>query len=101
VPWESSFRAVHLFKGEVTFILGSSGHVAGVINPPAKKKGSYWKAKGSTGSAAEWQKSATENPGSWWADWQKWVGAQSDAEVAARKQAKSLAPAPGTYVAEK
>jgi len=100
VPWESSFRAVHLFKGDVTFILGSSGHVAGVINPPAKKKGNFWKAKGATGSAAEWQKNATENPGSWWSDWQKWIGSQSDAEVTARKQAKSLAPAPGTYVVE-
>lgn len=101
VPWESCFRAVHLLKGDVTFILGSSGHVAGVINPPSKKKGNYWKAQGSTGSAAEWQKNATENPGSWWADWQQWIAAQSDALVPARKQAKSLAAAPGTYVVEK
>ena len=104
VPWESCFKALHRLQSEVTFILGSSGHVAGVVNPPAKKKGNFWKAKVTCGNPAAWQKAAQEFPGSWWSDWREWIAAHSGADVPARAQGgngySSLCPAPGTYVVE-
>ena len=76
VPWKTSYRSVHLLGGEAMFVLGASGHIAGVINPPAKKKRSYWTAAPAAGGglpveADAWFGEAVEHPGSWWPVWKK------------------------------
>jgi len=117
VPWEAAYRSVPLFKGhakEVTFVLGASGHIAGVINPPAKGKRSHWvhpKAGGKAGgafpaTAQGWLDGATEQPGSWWPVWSKWLEPMGGKSVPAPKgygsrEFKAIEPAPGRYVKAK
>ena len=103
-PAESVYKATKLYSGPVRFVLGGSGHIAGVINPPEKGKYQYWTNtnKKKYDTAAAWQEEATEHPGSWWPDWNKWLARQSDGTVPARVigagKLKSLEPAPGSYV---
>ncbi len=88
----------------VRFVLGGSGHIAGVINPPGKSKYQYWTNRKCQkyDTAADWQADAKEHPGSWWPDWDKWLSAKSGSKVPARKigvrKLKALEPAPGSYV---
>ncbi len=106
-PAESVFRGVKLFGGPVHLVVGGSGHIAGVINPPdpTRVKYQYW--TNDTPQAdwpetlAEWLEGATETPGSWWPDWHKWLSKKSGKKIAARKPGAtlgSLEPAPGSYV---
>ena len=103
-PAESVFKATKLYSGPVRFVLGGSGHIAGVINPPDKGKYQYWTnaKRQAYDSAAAWQEDATEHAGSWWPDWDKWLSAKSGDKVPARKagsgKLKPLEPAPGSYV---
>ena len=101
-PYSSVYRATKLFKGPVRFILAGSGHIAGVINPPAAQKYQYWTNENSTESLDDWLAGATEHPGSWWPDWDKWLTPLSGEKVPARKpgcgKVKPLDDAPGTYV---
>jgi polyhydroxyalkanoate synthase len=78
VPWVSAYASTKLLAGENRFVLGASGHIAGVINPPAKNKRSYWVDESDTehDSAENWLAGATEYPGSWWSDWARQVAAQ-------------------------
>ncbi len=102
VPWKSAFASAELWGGEVEFVLGASGHIAGVVNPPGPKKRSYWSGNWPAASPEAWDAKSKETPGSWWPHWYAWLAARSGKKVAAKKQTKSkLGAAPGTYVLEK
>jgi polyhydroxyalkanoate synthase len=100
-PASSVFIGSKLFGGPVRFVMAGSGHIAGVVNPPAKKKYQFW-----TGALApsleEWMKMASETAGSWWPDWSAWLAKQSGPKVPARDPAsgplKAIEDAPGSYV---
>ena len=110
VPWESAYASTQVVTGPRTFVLGASGHIAGVINPPAKKKRSHWvtgaKVKQLPTDANAWLASADEQPGSWWTAWADWLRDHAGPMVAAPKQAGSrkypaIEAAPGRYVLRK
>jgi poly[(R)-3-hydroxyalkanoate] polymerase subunit PhaC len=106
VPWKSSYLGRALLGGDSTFVLGASGHIAGVVNPAIKNKRSHWINDASTASADEWLAGATEVKGSWWPRWIDWLRAYAGGEVRARGRLGSKAyptrePAPGRYVKEK
>ena len=105
VPWHSAFASTAIFPGPNRFVLGASGHIAGVINPPAKNKRNYWVAdKPVKGQDAEkWFAQATEYPGSWWRDWGEWLATHSGKRVKASKTLGNktypvVEAAPGSYV---
>jgi len=101
-PWKSGYESAKLFAGPVTFVLGASGHIAGVINPPEKQKYGYWSIDGLSVDADTWLDSATEHPGSWWPHWMEWLTPYAGEMVPARTPGDGkLAPiedAPGSYV---
>jgi polyhydroxyalkanoate synthase len=106
VPWKTSYQTRSLLGGETTFVLGASGHIAGVINPAAKNKRSYWLNDGKTANADEWFDAASEVKGSWWPVWAKWLKGFGGKDIPARGRLGSKAyppgePAPGRYVKEK
>jgi polyhydroxyalkanoate synthase len=110
VPWGGAYASTQIVQGPKTFVLGASGHIAGVINPPEKKKRSYWTsgslARGLPASPKEWMETAQENPGSWWPVWAEWLGKQAGDMVPAPKQPGSkryppIEAAPGRYVLRK
>ena len=106
VPWDAAYRSTRLLKGRKRFVMGASGHIAGVINPPAKGKRNYWTNDRLADSAQAWFDSATEHPGSWWTDWSAWLAGHAGKKVAAPKSAgnrqyKAIEPAPGRYVKQK
>ncbi len=101
--WEAVFGNGRAFGGETRFVLGGSGHNAGVVNPPAKKKHGYWVSDAETDDAAAWLDGAEKHEGSWWPEWRDWLqsGALKQDLVAARRPGDGLAaiePAPGRYV---
>lgn len=108
VPIGGAYASTQQLPGKKRFVMGASGHIAGVINPPAKKKRSYWTndklPQGKfPAEQAEWQKNATEHPGSWWTDWSDWLKGHAGKQIAAPKgyggrQHKKIEPAPGRYV---
>ncbi|MEQ1937198.1 class I poly(R)-hydroxyalkanoic acid synthase [Mesorhizobium sp. CN5-321] len=100
-PAKSVFLGSRFFGGEVEFILAGSGHIAGVVNPPARQKYQYWTGGKPEGELEDWLAGATEHPGSWWPYWHEWIEKQDARRVSARKPGKRLKPlgeAPGTYV---
>jgi polyhydroxyalkanoate synthase len=102
-PARSVFYGSSFFGGKVTFALAGSGHIAGVINPPARKKYQYWTGPAPKGDGYDaWLKKAAEHPGSWWPHWQKWIEAIDDTRVKARPigggKIKPIEAAPGSYV---
>ncbi|WP_442776160.1 class I poly(R)-hydroxyalkanoic acid synthase [Sphaerotilus montanus] len=106
VPWDSAFLSTRIFKSPYRFVLGASGHIAGVVNPPAKKKRNYWINAAPAASADAWLDTATSQPGSWWTDWSEWVAGHAAKKKAAPKsfgirQYKAIEPAPGRYVKAK
>ncbi|MEP7302438.1 MAG: class I poly(R)-hydroxyalkanoic acid synthase [Caldimonas sp.] len=108
VPWTGAYRSTQLFKGKRRFVLGASGHIAGVINPPLKKKRSHWISRSAAlpPSAADWLAGAEEHPGSWWTDWFDWLRPFGGKQIAAPKapgnrKHQPIEPAPGRYVKEK
>ena len=102
VPWKSAFASAELWGGEVEFVLGASGHIAGVVNPPGPKKRSYWSGKWPAASPEDWDAKAKETSGSWWPHWYAWLAKRSGKKVAAKKHVKlKLGAAPGQYVLEK
>jgi len=109
VPWDSAYASTQLLSGPTTFVLGASGHIAGVINPPEKKKRSFW-TSGHVGqfppTAKAWMGTAQEHPGSWWPTWADWLAKHAGGMVAAPKQPGSkkhcaIEAAPGRYVLRK
>ena len=102
VPWPSAFASAESWSGDVEFVLGASGHIAGVVNPPGPKKRSYWTGKWPAASPEAWDAKAKETPGSWWPHWYDWLAKHSGKKVTAKKHVKSkLGAAPGEYVLEK
>ena len=104
-PWKSTYSATQLYKGQKRFVLAGSGHIAGVINPPASGKYGYWTNAALPADPDGWYETATQNEGSWWNDWAEWNKAKSGKLVDARKpgdgELKVLENAPGSYVAGK
>jgi polyhydroxyalkanoate synthase len=106
VPWVGAYASTGILKGKRRFVLGASGHIAGVINPASKNKRSHWVNDQLPATAKAWFDTATEKPGSWWTDWAAWLKAQGGPMVAAPKtlgnrKYKSIEPAPGRYVKQK
>ncbi|KAA0579076.1 class I poly(R)-hydroxyalkanoic acid synthase [Azospirillum sp. B21] len=101
-PWKSTYSGAQLFSGPVKFVLGASGHIAGVVNPPAANKYCYWTSDKLAKTSDEWLEKATQTPGSWWPEWNKWVGQFADGKVPARQPGDGALPAledaPGSYV---
>ncbi len=104
-PWKSTYLGARLFKGPVKFVLGGSGHIAGVVNPPVANKYGYWTNPAATlpETSDDFLAGATQNPGSWWTDWQAWVselngGKTVPARVPGKGGLKALEPAPGAFV---
>ncbi len=104
-PWKGTYLGATRLSGPVRFVLGGSGHIAGIVNPPAANKYHYWTndAKKLPATPEEWFDGATQHPGSWWSDWQQWIGAlNGDDWVPARDPAKGklkpLEDAPGSFV---
>jgi polyhydroxyalkanoate synthase len=102
-PAKSVFTGASTFGGPVKFVLSGSGHIAGVVNPPEKKKYQYWTGEKPEGENLDaWIAKAHEHPGSWWPDWLAWLTERDPAQAAARKPGSGdLAPiedAPGSYV---
>ena len=104
VPIEGAYASVNVLSAcNKRFVMGASGHIAGVINPLKKNKRSYWSNDDLPATLPEWLAGATEHPGSWWADWSQWLGKQGDRLIAAPKRygntkLKPIEPAPGRYV---
>ena len=111
VPIGGAYASTQLLPGNKRFVMGASGHIAGVINPPSKNKRSYWTREDGElpPRHAQWLAGATEHPGSWWTDWSAWLSQQAGKQIAAPKNYGSgtgktkakyqpIEPAPGRYV---
>ncbi|OJX29083.1 MAG: class I poly(R)-hydroxyalkanoic acid synthase [Burkholderiales bacterium 68-12] len=109
VPARAAYASTQVLPGDKRFVMGASGHIAGVINPPAKGKRSHWiRADGQLPATLDaWLDGATEHKGSWWPDWAQWLQAHAGKLVAAPKaygkgaKFKAIEPAPGRYVKQK
>ncbi len=106
VPIGGAYGSVNHLPGKKRFVMGASGHIAGVINPPVKKKRSYWTNDKLPKTQEEWLKGAKEHPGSWWTDWSTWLKGHAGKQIAAPKtygkgKYKALEAAPGSYVKAK
>jgi len=101
-PWKSTYAGALLPKGKVRFVLGGSGHIAGVINPPEKQKYGYWTNDNLAGDPGQWLQEATRHEGSWWLDWNTWIKRRAGKKVPARVPGDGrlavIEDAPGSYV---
>ena len=101
-PWRSVYAGAHLPAGPVTFVLGESGHIAGVINPPAARKYGYRTQAELLATPEAWLETATSQPGSWWLHWLDWIqpyaGPKVNARVPGDGGLQPLEAAPGSYV---
>ena len=101
-PANSAFIGMGLLGGPVRYVLAGSGHIAGVVNPPAKKKYQYWTGGPVSGEYADWLKHTQEHAGSWWPDWAEWLTTLHPEEVPARPVGgdafNPIEDAPGSYV---
>src|SRR5262249_46823929 len=101
-PAASVHRSAKLYGGKVTYTMAGSGHIAGVINPPAAHKYQHWTNASLGETLEEWQAGAVEHPGSWWPHWDEWLKRISGEDVAARTPGDGdlpvLGDAPGEYV---
>ena len=105
VPWKSAYSTTHLLGGDITFVLGASGHIAGVVNPPEKKRRNYWTNPELPAKPDDWLANAQMHPGSWWPHWGAWLARHAGTRRAAPREIGSvthppLEPAPGRYVRE-
>jgi polyhydroxyalkanoate synthase len=103
-PWKSTYHGARVLGGPVRFVLGGSGHIAGIVNPPSANKYGYWTSDTLPATPEAFQQSAKQNEGSWWNDWQAWIDALNAGEnVPARSpgdgKLKPIEDAPGSYVA--
>lgn len=101
-PWKATYATTQLIGGHATFTLAASGHVAGVVNPPANNKYCYWSASKTPKDPEQWLDDAKHHDGSWWPHWQKWIRKYTGEKVKARKiggsKLKPIENAPGKYV---
>ncbi|HVY07353.1 MAG TPA: class I poly(R)-hydroxyalkanoic acid synthase [Burkholderiales bacterium] len=99
-PWKTTYLGAQLLKGPVRFTLGGSGHIAGIVNPPAANKYWYWTNDGLRAGADEWLASAQKHAGSWWNDWSAWIAGFGADKIPARAAGGALEvveDAPGSY----
>jgi len=107
VPWRSAYRTLHLLGGtDKQFILGASGHIAGVVNPAAKNRRSYWTSERYPAEPEDFLQIATENRGSWWSAWSRWLERHGGGKRAAPStpgsvQHRPIEAAPGRYVKQR
>jgi polyhydroxyalkanoate synthase len=109
VPIGGAYASTQVLPGKKRFVMGASGHIAGVINPPASKKRSHWVREDGKFPADvnDWIAGSTELPGSWWDDWSGWLKTHAGKQIAAPKtygkgaKYKAIEPAPGRYVKAK
>jgi polyhydroxyalkanoate synthase len=106
VPWKTAYQSVNLLGGESRFVLGASGHIAGVINPASKNRRSFWVNESLTPEGEDWLAAASEQPGSWWKDWSVWLapygGPKREAkQLPGNAQHAPIEPAPGRYVKQR
>ena len=106
VPWKTAYLTKDLIGGDARFVLAASGHVAGVINPPARNKRSHWLNDELVADPQGWIDNAQEKPGSWWPDWDAWMKQHSNGAMPAPTQQGNaryhpIEPAPGRYVKQK
>ncbi|MCB2082277.1 MAG: class I poly(R)-hydroxyalkanoic acid synthase [Rickettsiales bacterium] len=103
-PWKTTYRAMHIFKGPLRFVLSGSGHVGGVVNPPSRMKYGYWTNPDCQADADAWLKNAMKAEGSWWKDWHRWLqtegyaGKKVSARIPGKGVLNALEDAPGSYV---
>jgi polyhydroxyalkanoate synthase len=101
-PWKSCYAGTQLFSGSRRFLLAASGHIAGVVNPPAARKYGHWTSTKLPGDAEDWLAGAAWQEGSWWPDWYRWLKAKGGRQVPARTVGagglEPIEPAPGSYV---
>ena len=107
-PWKSTYKGARTLAGaggSTRFVLGGSGHIAGIVNPPAAKKYGYWTHDALPESPDDWLAQSEYHEGSWWADWQDWIRALAADTVLARTpgegRLKIIGDAPGSYVARR
>jgi polyhydroxyalkanoate synthase len=105
VPWQSAYEGTRLLNGKARFVLGASGHIAGVINPASKNKRSYWVNESLNLDAEAWFAASEENKGSWWNDWAAWLkplaGKARSPRTLGSSTHQAIEPAPGRYVKER
>jgi len=101
-PWHTTYAGTQLVSGPARFVLGASGHVAGVINPPSANKYGYWTNEKLPADPEAWLAHAIPHQGSWWTDWEKWIAGHGGGQVPSRKpgdgKLKAIEDAPGSYV---
>ena len=101
-PWKSTYAGTQLLSGPMRFVLGMSGHIAGIVNPPSAKKYGYWTNDALPETPDEWLAGAEFHDGSWWPDWKKWVQRYNGKKVPARVpgdgKLEVIEDAPGSYV---
>ena len=101
-PWKTTYRTTQLFAGPVEFVLGESGHIAGVVNPPSRRKYGYRTGRQTPASPEDWLAAAEEHEGSWWPHWARWLEPFGGGEVPAREPGagglSAIEDAPGSYV---
>ena len=105
-PWKSTYAATQLYSGPVRFVLSASGHIAGVINPPAAQKYGYWTSDKTPADPEAWLAGATQHQGSWWPDWINWlkefsgeqIPASSGGRIPGQGKLPAIEDAPGRYV---
>jgi polyhydroxyalkanoate synthase len=105
-PWKSTYAATQLYRGPKRVVLSASGHIAGVINPPAAQKYGYWTNDTTPADPDTWLANAAQHQGSWWPDWMAWLKAFAGKQVPAssagrtpgKGKLKAIEDAPGRYV---
>jgi polyhydroxyalkanoate synthase subunit PhaC len=101
-PWRSCYPGTNAFGGPSRFVLGASGHIAGIVNPPAANKYGYWTNTKLPKDPDKWLEGATQRPGSWWSDWGPWLARRAGKKVPARQpgdgELRPIEDAPGSYV---
>ncbi|OGA01411.1 MAG: class I poly(R)-hydroxyalkanoic acid synthase [Betaproteobacteria bacterium RIFCSPLOWO2_02_FULL_62_17] len=103
VPWKTAYLSTQLLGGKSRFVLGASGHIAGVVNPASKNRRSHWINDKLSKDPQAWLDAATEVPGTWWNDWAEWLGKHGGVKIKARKNLgnklyRPIEAAPGRYV---
>jgi polyhydroxyalkanoate synthase len=106
VPWGAAYKTIYYVKGEVRFVLGASGHTAGVVNPVSSEKRNYWVNDNIEQTADDWFQHAKEKSGSWWKDFSVWLQKYSGSTKKAKQTLgnqsyKPICNAPGEFVMAK